>query len=103
MIKFNELKFNIEDDMARATVHFENGYGASIVQGRWSYGGPEGLFEIGVLDDKGQLTYATPITDDVIGYLTTEGVEEVLQQISELPKIEDKNIEEGYYEEGYFA
>lgn len=101
--KFNELKFDTEDVTIRARVSFENGYGASIVQGPWSYGGPEGLYEIGILDDTGQLTYSTPITDDVIGYLTPEGVEEVLQKISELPKLQDKSESAGYYEDGYFA
>ena len=103
-IKFNEIKFETYDIVSRAVVSFENGYQASIVLSPYSYGGPEGLYEIAVLDDKGELIYSTPITDDVIGYLTPEGVEEVLQKISELPKIEaDKNIEEGYFEGDYYA
>ena len=102
MIKFNELLFDTEDVTIRARVSFENGYGASIVQGPWSYGGTDGLYEIGILDDKGELTYSTPIADDVIGYLTKEGVEKLLQQISELPKLENET-EEDYYEGDYYA
>lgn len=102
-MKFNEIKFETHDIISRAVVSFDNGYQASIVIGPYTYGGTEGLYEIAVLDDKGSITYNTHITNDVIGHLTEQGVEEVLQQISELPKIEDKNIEEGYYEEGYFA
>jgi len=103
-MKFNEIKFDGGEYLSRAVVPFENGYKASIVIGPYTYGGKKGLFEIAILDDKGEVTYNTPITNDVIGHLTEQGVEEVLQQISELPKkVEDKNITEGYYEEGYFA
>jgi hypothetical protein len=37
-----------------------------------------------VLDKNGELTYTTPITDDVIGYLTPEQVTEKLIQIQDL-------------------
>lgn len=68
---------------------FDNGYGASVVQHPHSYGGDEGLFELGVVKfeegtDNWRLNYLTPITDDVIGYLTEEGVEDLLDKISKL-------------------
>ena len=51
-----------------------------------------GLFEVAVLkkvtDDNYRLCYDTPITDDVIGYLTNEQVIEILEQIKNLK--EDK-------------
>lgn len=103
MVKFNELEFKTHDIISRAVASFDNGYQASIVISPYSYGGSKGLYEIAVLDDKGSITYATHITNDVIGDLTEEGVEEVLQQISELPKIEQQ-IETtgyGYDTEGY--
>ncbi len=69
---------------------FENGYGASVIQHDFSYGGKEGLWELAVLDfsgdDEGALTYATEITDDVLGHLTEEDVEDLLAQIEELEK-----------------
>lgn len=73
----------------RQVIHkFDNGYGASVVQHRFSYGGEEGLFELGVLsfsdDGKWGLIYDTPITDDVLGWLTDEDVEAVLKQIEAL-------------------
>jgi hypothetical protein len=72
---------------------FANGYGASVVQGPYTYGGPEGLWELAVLDwpeptegDAGwHITYKTPITDDVLGWLSEEEVDDVLTNISELP------------------
>lgn len=103
MVKFNEIKFETNEIGKRAVVSFENGYMASIVIGAYSYGGPEGLYEIAVLDGTGAITYNTHITNDVIGYLNEQEVEEVLQQISELPQWVDKTETEGYYEEGYFA
>jgi predicted transcriptional regulator len=63
---------------------FENGYGVSVVSHTYSYGGKDGLFEIAVLDKDGNLTYDTPITNDVIGYLTEEDVTDVMKQVQEL-------------------
>tara|TARA_R110000851_G_scaffold221122_2_gene373907 strand:+ start:429 stop:830 length:402 start_codon:yes stop_codon:yes gene_type:complete len=68
----------------RAIMEFPNGYGISVIQSSFSYGGDEGLFEIGVLDHKRELTYETPITSDVIGYLTDEEVSEIMIQIQKL-------------------
>ena len=67
----------------QAVIHFENGYGASVIKHPRSYGGPDGLFEIAVLKD-GQLCYDTPITDDVIGWCDDNKVEEVLNSIKNL-------------------
>jgi len=67
----------------RLRVTFANGYGISIIRGWMSYGGESGLFEIGVLKDD-RLCYDTPITDDVIGYLSVEEVMEYARKISEL-------------------
>jgi hypothetical protein len=72
---------------------FENGYGASVVRGPYTYGGENGLWELGVLlvtgedEPKWSLTYDTPITDDVIGHLSWDEVEETLAQIAVLPKV----------------
>lgn len=63
---------------------FKNGYTASVIQTRYSYGGDQGLFELAVIYNDA-LVYDTPITNDVIGYLTPEAVQEILQKISELP------------------
>jgi hypothetical protein len=63
---------------------FENGYGASVVRHQYSYGGPQGLWELAVLDCDSELTYDTPITNDVIGNMTEEEVRETLLRISRL-------------------
>ena len=61
-----------------------NGYAASVVKNRYSYGGHRGLYELAVLDSDGHLNYDTPVTSDVIGWLTPEGVEAHLQEIDAL-------------------
>lgn len=65
-------------------VKFENGFGASVIQTPYSYGGTAALWEIAVLDRSGGLTYETPITDDVMGHLSGDEVVATLRRISEL-------------------
>ena len=64
---------------------YSNGYGASVVWDRGSYGAKEGLFEVAVLDASGSIVYDTPVTSDVCGYLNFGQVADVLQQIGNLP------------------
>jgi hypothetical protein len=63
---------------------FDNGYGASIVCTPHTYGGDKGLYEIAVLNSGGEITYATSITDDVIGYLRPQDVTDVMEKIQQL-------------------
>ena len=69
---------------------FDNGFGASVVKSQFSYGGDENLWELAVIvfdsDDPEvfELTYETPITNDVIGNLSDEEVEEKLTEIKTL-------------------
>lgn len=67
---------------------FDNGFGASAIQDEFSYGGDEGLFELGVIkfesEDEWHLNYSTAITDDVLGYLTEQDVAELLTKIEQL-------------------
>lgn len=67
---------------------FGNGYGASVVRFKHSYGSHHGLWELAVIKfdgDDWSLTYQTPITDDVIGHLTEEEVSRLLLAINALP------------------
>lgn len=68
---------------------FENNFGASVVRHDFSYGGDEGLFELAVLEfpnetEEYHLIYDTEITDDVLGYLSEEDVQQYLNQIEQL-------------------
>jgi hypothetical protein len=68
----------------QCVVQFPNGYSASIVQSEYTYGGKEGLYELAVFGKDGNITYDTPITNDVEGYLSESDVESLLTQIKEL-------------------
>ena len=62
---------------------FDNGYGASVIRHKGSYGFEKGLWELAVLAGS-ELTYDTEITNDVIGHLTEEKVDKLLERISKL-------------------
>lgn len=75
---------------------FDNGLGASVIQfeimpGVGSYGAAQGLWELAVLRFAGdglqdfELSYDTGITDDVMGHLTEDEVQETLAKIRDLP------------------
>src|SRR5271166_3462407 len=105
-MNFSRLKFYDMGDGVQAKIFFENNFGASIVQGSTSsaiggtggqrrYGDPEeDTYEVAVLvalkphpktDEDSKITYSTPITDDVLGHLTREEVENTLDEIAALP------------------
>ena len=86
MKTFNDLEFKPHVTMNGiiSRIMFENGYGASVVRGEYTYGGDRDLYELAVLDSNGDLTYETPITDDVEGYLTEDDVTKLLKEIQSL-------------------
>ena len=67
----------------QALVDFPNGYTASVIRTESSYGGDAGLFEIAVMYN-GVLDYTTPVTNDVLGYLTEQDVVDTCELISAL-------------------
>lgn len=72
----------------QAIVMFDNGYGASVIQGYGTYGNDQGLYELAVIkadEETGwDLCYDTGITDDVIGCLNSDDVTDYLQRIKGL-------------------
>ena len=87
MKTFNDLEFKphpMNGSGVVSRIKFDNGFGASVVKGPHTYGGDQGLYELAVLDSDGELTYMTPITNDVEGYLTEEDVTKLLEQIQNL-------------------
>ena len=88
---FDDLKFgshlNGWKDGIQALVFFDNGYGASVIRGEYSYGGREGLYELAVIKGtlgEWDLCYDTGLTEDVEGYLTPEDVTSWLNRIEAL-------------------
>ena len=86
MITFNDLEFkqDIQRGLNAARIMFDNGYGASVIIGPHTYGGEDGLYELGVLGKDKKLTYDTPVTDDVEGYLSEAQVTDLLIKIQQL-------------------
>lgn len=88
MATFDDLAWKIHRLSGKvSTLFFDNGYGVSVVCSKYSYGGSEGLFELAVLFN-GELCYDTPVTSDVLGYLTPEQVTVHMQQVEALPRPE---------------
>ena len=90
-MKFEDLTFT-NDGYNEIYAHhiFDNHYGVSIIKTPYSYGGKEGLYELAILvmkpgDKYSELCYDTPITNDVMGYLTPEDITDIMKQVSELP------------------
>jgi len=87
---FSNLKFTTDELGEQAFHIFDNHYGVSVVRGPYTYGGRDGLYELAVVymapeDKESQLVYDTPITNDVMGYLTPDNVTDVMAQVEALP------------------
>lgn len=66
---------------------FPNKYGVSIVCHSYSYGGNVGLYELAVLEGNPtnyRLTYDTPVTNDILGYLSEAEVDEICSEVEKL-------------------
>lgn len=86
MKTFDDLEFKSHpiNDGIVSRIYFDNGWGASVVSHERSYGGDRGLFEIAVLKD-GDIHYENEVADgDVIGYLNSDQVTEILGKIQKL-------------------
>lgn len=84
--KYTYKEFPEIHDGKQLLADYPNNYGASVIQNRYSYGGREGLYEIAVRHlPSDTLCYATPVTNDVIGYLSEDEVVATLHKIAALP------------------
>ena len=87
-LEFEEHKARSAGFRTHAVMLFENGYGVSVITGGSARADDEGPYELAVLRHEGDkrycLCYDTPITDDVVGYLTVDGVTELMRRVQEL-------------------
>lgn len=84
MKEFKDLEFkDLPDDSGiYSRTMFENGFGASVIRHKYSYGGKDGLYELAVLDTDGEIHYDNAVAEgDVHGYLNEEGVTNLLAHI----------------------
>lgn len=70
---------------AHARMDFENGYGVSVVFGEKFYSNGIDTYELAVMFE-GERTYNTPITDDVLAYITADEVTATMEAVQKLPK-----------------
>lgn len=85
MSNFERLVFTVRPFMGeQAIAAFNNGFGISVVRGPNTYGGSDGLYEAAVLHH-GRICYDSGITDDVMGWLMPEAVDELIERIMALP------------------
>ena len=92
MANFKSLPSKTINGGVQHLTFYPNGYGASIVQHEFSYGSKDGLWELAVIkgnSDDWNICYDTPITGDVLGYLTEEDVDKTLEEIKSLTNQED--------------
>lgn len=80
---FKEYKNRGGRDGEQWRFSFNNGYGASVITGGIAYCNEAQPYELAVLKHD-ELCYDTPITDDVIGYLTSDEVYDLLDRIEQL-------------------
>lgn len=86
MKTFKDLEFVYciwNPDATMSTMDFENGYGVRVVLGSDFYSNGVDTYELAVTKE-GHLCYDTPITDDVLGYLTEEEVTKIMEQVQNL-------------------
>jgi len=81
--KPNSMTSMGEDFGISSRTEFDNGYAVSVVRSPYSYGGKDGLYELAIFKND-ELCYDTPITDDVMGYLSPEDVTDIMSKIQTL-------------------
>ena len=87
MKEFKDLEFKDLPDYRgiQCRIHFENGFGASVIRHEHTYGGKDGLYELAVLDADGEIHYDNVVANgDVRGYLTEDSVTTLLAEIQNL-------------------
>ena len=83
MSKFDSFKLKQVYDIQQLWL-FPNGWGASVITN--GYGKSQGLLELAVVDRTFTIDYTTELLPNgTQGWLTEEQVQELLQQIHDLP------------------
>ena len=90
---FNDLEFKAHEAIGfglHARIDFSNGYGVSVVTGEYAFTDDAHPYELAVFKD-GNICYDTPITNDVIGYLTEDDVTEIMKKVQDLSATKKDN------------
>lgn len=94
-LEFKQHPFMRDGFAQQAVMFFANGYGVSVLIGGSAYGDGSTPYELAVLSGntkKWDLRYDTPITDDVLGYLTPEEVTKYMIEVQKLEKVAEDEL-----------
>lgn len=86
-MKFKDLifkKHDVEGFHSHATHQFSNGYGVSVVDGKYAYC-DNGTYEVAILKND-EICFNTPLTNDVLAYQTPEQIDEILKEVESYEK-----------------
>ena len=79
------IDFNSINNGMQLLFRFDNNFGLSVICHSFSYGNKEETFEVAVIkfssNGTWNLTYDTPITDDVLGYQSKEDVISLIEKV----------------------
>ena len=84
MNKITSIEFitpDVDPTGTQVKLMFNNGWGASIVKHRYSYGYEYGLWELAVIKNN-ELNYDNPLTNDVLGNLSDAELNDYLETIA---------------------
>jgi hypothetical protein len=86
MKTFKDLVFNPHPNKmggVQARMDFDNGYGVSVIQTPYSYGGDKGLYELAVFKDD-SIHYENSVANgDVVGRLNEDEVTKLIQEVED--------------------
>ena len=96
MKTFDDLEFELHPNVfmgfnTKATMHFDNGYGVSVITGDQAYSDSEHKYELAVLKGD-EICYSTDITDDVLGHLDEDGVTAAMIKVQALKEADNVSV-----------
>lgn len=81
---FEDLEFKARPNFGQqAVLHFDNGYGVSVLLGKQFYSNGQNTYEVGILY-KGELASGIPFQDHIMGWKTSEQVSEIMKIVQDL-------------------
>ena len=83
-VKFNNIVIEANGDgVEQGLIRLDNGLEVSVVRNDLSYGGKEGLYEMGVFTPDGKMYHIDEWGDQVKGWLTPKDVDRELAYLEE--------------------
>jgi hypothetical protein len=87
-IKFKNIVIESTEVGEQGLIRLDNGLEVSIVRNDLSYGGQQGMYEMGVFTPDGKMYHIDEWRDSVKGYLTPEDVDRELAFLEECYSLE---------------